>query len=321
MLREPLAHGVTISGKAHVYLSGSPVHLGHFKQHLMSDRFPIETISDTALGVAFCRAIESERSDALFNDPFARTLAGERGAQIIRAAGGGPSAGAGIVARTCLIDRLILQKIAQGVDTVLNLGAGLDTRPYRLPLSESVHWIEVDLPAILSYKQQKLGNAHSGCLLERISLDLTDLDQRNHLFSRISTEASSVLVLTEGLLVYLTPKQAAALALDLHLQPNFRWWISDLTSPLTLKVMQLIWNRKLAAVNSMLQFAPQDATQFFQPYGWQVEQFHSFWQELHSLNRTIRFGRILRSLPIFQKDGVVLLEQINRLVYPTLTAP
>ena len=45
----------------------------------------VRNISDTALWVAHYRALETERSDAVFKDPFARMLAGERGREIARA--------------------------------------------------------------------------------------------------------------------------------------------------------------------------------------------------------------------------------------------
>jgi O-methyltransferase involved in polyketide biosynthesis len=41
---------------------------------------PVRNISDTALWVAHYRAVESERADAHFHDPYARALAGERAA-------------------------------------------------------------------------------------------------------------------------------------------------------------------------------------------------------------------------------------------------
>jgi len=41
-----------------------------------------------------------------------------------------------MVVRTCAIDRLILMAIEKGIDTVINLGAGLDTRPYRMQLRQ-----------------------------------------------------------------------------------------------------------------------------------------------------------------------------------------
>jgi len=88
--------------------------------------------------VAAWRARESERPDALFREPLAARLAGEHGRRIIehlprRTFVGGWSA----VIRTCIIDDLIRSSVAEGTDTVLNLGAGLDTRPYRMDLPAS----------------------------------------------------------------------------------------------------------------------------------------------------------------------------------------
>jgi hypothetical protein len=51
----------------------------------MSTREPlVRNISDTALLAAIYRARETKRSDAVFRDPFARRLAGERGDQIAK---------------------------------------------------------------------------------------------------------------------------------------------------------------------------------------------------------------------------------------------
>ena len=51
----------------------------------MVDTNPIRNVSDTALWVAIYRAMESERPDALFQDPYARRLGGERGQAIVEA--------------------------------------------------------------------------------------------------------------------------------------------------------------------------------------------------------------------------------------------
>src|SRR3954462_5915422 len=110
-------------------------------------------VSDTALWVAHYRAEESERPDALFRDPYAKVLAGERGRRI--ALSMGPTSRYTrwtLVIRTVLIDRFIADAIAAGFDTVLNLGAGLDSRPYRLALPEALQWIEVDQPQIIDHK-------------------------------------------------------------------------------------------------------------------------------------------------------------------------
>ena len=91
------------------------------------------------------------------------------------------------------------------MDTVINLAAGLDSRPYRLDLPAALHWVEVDLPGILSEKEKVLAAEKPKCRLERIKQDLRDLEARHALFSRLNAGAGKALVLTEGLLMYLPP--------------------------------------------------------------------------------------------------------------------
>jgi methyltransferase (TIGR00027 family) len=266
--------------------------------------------------------METERPDAHFRDPFARILAGERGEEIVRTLGGGKSGGTAVVVRTCVIDKLILRLVEkEGVDTVLNLAAGLDTRPYRLSLPSSLHWIEADFPAILSYKEQKLARERSVCSLESVKLDLTDITSRNALFSRVNTAAKQVLVLTEGLLVYLAPAQVASLAADLRLQSNFRWWLFELLSPFGLESVQMRYDKCLAAANARMQFAPAKGTEFFQRYGWKVVESHSVWEEAQRLNRNVQLAWLLRLLARFSSRhreifykmaNIVLLERASR---------
>ena len=109
----------------------------------------IEHISDTARWVAMYRAMETDRPDAHFRDPLARTLAGERGAAILRGMPDGESTAWPMIVRTAVFDEMILKAIRErGVKVVVNLAAGLDARPYRLDLSSNLEWIEVDLPAM-----------------------------------------------------------------------------------------------------------------------------------------------------------------------------
>src|SRR2546427_542242 len=98
--------------------------------------------------------MESERPDALFRDPYARKLAGERGERIIASMRRGRAWAWPMIVRTAVLDELILRTIErEGVDTVLNLAAGLDTRPYRLPLPSSLRWVEADFPDVIAYKR------------------------------------------------------------------------------------------------------------------------------------------------------------------------
>ena len=72
------------------------------------ENIKIEDVSDTALWVATYRATESERSDALFHDPLAKVLVGERGLQIAEHMKKvGRYTRWSIVSRTVIIDRFI----------------------------------------------------------------------------------------------------------------------------------------------------------------------------------------------------------------------
>ena len=86
--------------------------------------------------------------------------------------------------------------VAHGADLVVNLAAGLDTRPYRMPLPPSLRWVEVDLPDILDYKEEILGDARPVCAAERVRLDLSNEDGRRGLFGDLGRRARQVAVIS-----------------------------------------------------------------------------------------------------------------------------
>lgn len=168
----------------------------------MLTSLPVESISDTAFLTASYRALETERPDSLFQDPHAQILAGERGEKLVEAMPGGKAGAAGCAVRTCVMDELILRTVQEdGIDTVLNLGAGLDTRPYRLPLPTALHWYECDLPVVLAYKAEKLADVQPRCVFKSVSLDVTDSIKRQTFFQSVGRAAKQVLAVTEGLLI------------------------------------------------------------------------------------------------------------------------
>src|SRR5439155_3493141 len=130
--------------------------------------------------------------------------------------------------RTYLFDQFITEQVQQGADMVVNLAAGLDARPYRMALPPSLQWVEVDLPELLAYKQEVLAGEKPVCVLERVPLDLAQVDTRRELFERLGGRARQALVVTEGLLVYLTAEEDGALARDLAAPAGFRRWVIDL---------------------------------------------------------------------------------------------
>src|SRR5262245_66577806 len=103
---------------------------------------PIRDISDTPRWVAVYRANETDRSDAVFRDPFARALAGDRGQQILKAMPFAEDNAWPFIARTYLFDRYIATQVKAGVDLVMNIAEGVVTRPYSKDLPASQRWVE-----------------------------------------------------------------------------------------------------------------------------------------------------------------------------------
>jgi methyltransferase (TIGR00027 family) len=221
----------------------------------------IGDVSDTAFWVAHYRGIEGERADALFHDPLAARLAGERGRKIARAMPRGRFTCWTIVMRTCIIDDFIRFAIADGVDTVVNLGAGLDTRPYRMDLPASLTWIEADYPSVIALKEEQLANERPRCKLIREACDLADKGARTCFLGEAQARATKMLVLTEGVVLYLSEAAAGDLAEDLRRLDRAAYWIVDYLSPLAAKLRPKKMTRILA--NAPLQFQPADWFGFF----------------------------------------------------------
>jgi methyltransferase (TIGR00027 family) len=247
---------------------------------------PVRNVADTALWVAYFRAVETDRPDALFRDPYAKRLAGERGFQIAKTLRDGDKQEWVWAARTYLCDQFLSREISEGADLVLNLAAGLDTRPYRMDLPESLRWIEVDLPDIISYKEQILAKEQPGCHLQRIELDLFDREARRSLFKDLDLQAKRIAVLAEGLLIYLTSEQVANLAQDLSENEHFHSWVIDLASPVQLKFMQWTMGKQLGEAGAALKFGPAEGPDFFRPYGWKPSDVRGLLKTAAQLKRS-----------------------------------
>jgi methyltransferase (TIGR00027 family) len=261
----------------------------------------VRNISDTARWAAYFRAQETSRPDALFSDPYAERLAGQQGVDIAQTLPDGNKHAWAWVTRTYLFDQLITQELQRGVDLVLNLAAGLDTRPYRMKLPVSLQWIEVDLPEILTYKEGILANDKATCALERVRLDLADGDARRGLFAKLDRRAKKILVLTEGLLIYLSAEEAAALARDLTSAANFQRWIIDLASPGLLRMMQRTTGKHLSEVGAPFKFAPAEGPAFFSAQGWEPMEVKGILKTATQFKRPPLLLRLFGHLP--EKKG------------------
>jgi len=196
----------------------------------------IAHVSDTALMIAACRAHEHELEDAFVHDPFASRLAGDRGVAILGALPYSNVLRLGIAIRTRFVDELLLDTLAtHSIATVLSVGCGLDTRPWRLDLSPDLRWIEIDFADVLDYKDGLMSGERSRCRRERLTVDLNDAAQRRSMYE--AAGSTSAIMITEGLLLYLPAPTVDALATEAPAHSGIAHWISDITTAAFSKVL------------------------------------------------------------------------------------
>jgi methyltransferase (TIGR00027 family) len=114
--------------------------------------------------------------------------------------------------RTRFFDDIIGETLANGVDQVVMLGAGLDTRPFRLNIPPAVTWWEADRAELLDEKEAALATmgAEARCARVGVPVDLA-VDRVTPLQDAGLRPDKRTLWVAEGLLFYLTPEQVDGL--------------------------------------------------------------------------------------------------------------
>ena len=174
----------------------------------------------TAIGVAAIRAAESARPDRLFDDPYAAGFA--------RAAGDwrpGPTAPttedaprrrrgltAWITVRTRFLDDVVLDASAGSCRQVVILGAGLDSRAFRLTWPAGTRLWELDLADVIEFKERviRAEGWHPRCARTTVPVDLS-ADWAEPLLHAGFDASAPVAWLAEGLLAYLSAEVRDAL--------------------------------------------------------------------------------------------------------------
>jgi methyltransferase (TIGR00027 family) len=134
---------------------------------------PVAALASTARWTAAVRAHESRRDDRLFHDPWAAALAGAEGEGWIARRGDTPSLQV-IAIRARFFDEFLERATEQGIRQVVLLGAGFDTRAFRLPWPAGTRLFELDRAEVLVEKEQAMraGGARAACDRRVVTADL-----------------------------------------------------------------------------------------------------------------------------------------------------
>lgn len=170
-------------------------------------------ITGTARWIAASRARESARADRLFDDPWAATLAGDDGFAMLAAREQGGQPNEFLPVRTRFFDDLIgsaVQDWPAGPHQVVLLGAGLDTRAFRLDLPPAWTVYELDHPEVLAAKAEVLDGVTARCGRRTVPADLGD-DWPDRLLDAGFDPAAATVWIVEGVLFYLPSPQVQSL--------------------------------------------------------------------------------------------------------------
>lgn len=168
----------------------------------------------TAVFVAAARALESARDDRLLEDRWA--------SEFVRQSGWDPPTEqldddmremltAWVAARTKFLDDLVLDAVAGGCAQVVLLGAGLDTRAFRLPWPKPVTVYELDTPEMIDFKTEVLGATEpTAAARVAVPIDLRENWPAALRRAGFLADVPTVWIL-EGLLMYLPGEAVDAL--------------------------------------------------------------------------------------------------------------
>jgi len=161
-------------------------------------------IETTALTVAHYRGLEDARPDRLFTDPLAAAFveaAGEAGGAARLLPAGPPDY---FSVRTRFFDDYVTKACNVGCRQVVILAAGLDARAFRLPFPPGVRLFEVELGAMLRFKEDVLTSKRARARCDRIVVPVDLREDWPSALAKAGFHDGPTAWLVEGLLFYLT---------------------------------------------------------------------------------------------------------------------
>jgi len=231
----------------------------------------------TSHWLAVARAVESDRADALFIDPYAKVLAGSTKDELHQFFHEHARPGAefmflsAVSIRTKYYDNELLNAMHDGVRQFVILGAGMDTRAFRLPFRSDCTVWELDLPEVFDEKEPKLKElaGHAFCKRRVVPVDLRE-DWTDTLCRAGFDSSRSAVFIAEGFLVYLSETDVDQLMRRLATvsTADTRLFF-DVLSTEVLEFARMQQLRDLLdSVGVPWKFTTRNPEAFFERYGW-----------------------------------------------------
>jgi methyltransferase (TIGR00027 family) len=181
----------------------------------------------------------------------------------------------GIGVRSRFIDELLLEALAsEKIATVLSLGCGLDTRPWRLDVPPDLRWIEADFADMLDYKNALMSAETPRCRREFIAADANDAAQRRNIYMAVGP--APALMITEGLLMYLPAATVEALAAEAQRTSGVAHWISDIMTTAFMKAINMDTPQSVRNMQAADSLTGEQILASIRSHGWRTPTHRSY---------------------------------------------
>lgn len=174
--------------------------------------------------------------------------------------------------RNSCIEELTLKSLNKGIKQVLVLGAGYDSRAYRLQ-RKGVRFFEVDHPDTQRKKRKRFENLAERAKLKFVEADLSQ-DQLNSILANSGFDQSApTLVIWEGVSMFLKSRDVSKTLFDLRrLCPKGSEIVVDFLYPDKERQQTQCVAAKSVGEPCTFSISPNQLDQFVRRSGWGIEQ-------------------------------------------------
>jgi methyltransferase (TIGR00027 family) len=225
----------------------------------------MDSVSLTAYYCCGIRMDDAERPHPICGDRYAKVFMNDEGRQVHDSFKDERYPNGSNVTRHRIIDDLLRDRLLEdAARPILVLGAGFDTRAFRL---KGGRWTEVDEQALITYKNARLPSSGSPNPLERVAVDFST-DWLPGVLERYRG-AGRVTIVIEGVLIYLEPKQISKLLETLHRRLPDHELICDLITRRFVERYSHKIHKRIAALGATFRFIDEDPEGFISNLGYQ----------------------------------------------------
>ncbi|MCM1146181.1 MAG: class I SAM-dependent methyltransferase [Lachnoclostridium sp.] len=191
-------------------------------------KIQMQGVPETMLQTLYARAAYSRGQNAKFHDGKAEKIV-SRMDYDFSSAKNDAAMSEGVIARTILLDSMAGDFIRKNPEcTVINIACGLDTRAYRLNISESVRWYNLDLPETIEVRRLFLEENGHISMIAKSAMDEGWADV-------IEKPKGRVLVIIEGLVMYLSESDVKKILSIISNRFHFADVIMEIMNPWVVK--------------------------------------------------------------------------------------